>query len=70
MPDIAAEAGCRSGRLTRVVMALLHGFVLQRVVFGLTDTEGLTRDVRAVLTDAGVLARTAWAGHRPLRPRG
>lgn len=36
-------------------MALLHGFVLQRVAFGLDDTDGFTRDVRAVLTDAGVL---------------
>ncbi|MHA6765504.1 TetR/AcrR family transcriptional regulator [Streptacidiphilus sp. PAMC 29251] len=42
-------------RGTRVVMALLHGFVLQRVAFGLDDTDGFTRDVRAVLTDAGIL---------------
>jgi hypothetical protein len=36
-------------------MALLHGFVLQRVAFGLDDTEGFTQDVRAALADAGVL---------------
>jgi AcrR family transcriptional regulator len=42
-------------RGTRVVMALLHGFVLQRVAFGLDDTEGFTNDVRAALADAGVL---------------
>jgi AcrR family transcriptional regulator len=42
-------------RSTRVVMALLHGFVLQRVAFGLDDTDGFTQDVRAVLADAGVL---------------
>jgi hypothetical protein len=40
------------------VMALLHGFVLQRVAFGLDDIEGFAQDVRAILTDAGVL-RTA-----------
>ncbi|MDI5964526.1 helix-turn-helix domain-containing protein [Streptomyces sp. SL13] len=45
-------------RGTRVVMALLHGFVLQRVAFGLDDIEGFAQDVRAILTDAGVL-RTA-----------
>jgi hypothetical protein len=39
---------------TRVVMALLHGFVLQRVAFGLDDTKGFTQDVRAALADAGV----------------
>ncbi len=42
-------------RGTRVVMALLHGFVLQRVAFGLDDTEAFTQDVRTVLADAGVL---------------
>jgi AcrR family transcriptional regulator len=42
-------------RGTRVVMALLHGFVLQRVAFGLDDTEGFTHDVRAALADAGIL---------------
>jgi len=51
-------------RGTRVVMALLHGFVLQRVAFGLDDTEGFTRDVRAALADAGVLhAPRASCGH-------
>lgn len=44
-------------RGTRVVMALLHGFVLQRVAFGLDDPAGFTRDVRAVLADAGVLTQ-------------
>jgi hypothetical protein len=42
-------------RGTRVVMALLHGFVLQRTAFGLDDAAGFTHDVRAILTDAGVL---------------
>jgi AcrR family transcriptional regulator len=42
-------------RCTRVVMALLHGFVLQRVAFGLDDAETFIQDVRAMLADAGVL---------------
>jgi AcrR family transcriptional regulator len=45
-------------RSTRVVMALLHGFVLQRVAFGLTDTEGFTEDVRDVLANADILRST------------
>jgi AcrR family transcriptional regulator len=48
-------SGLDPERGTRVVMALLHGFVLQRVAFGLDDTEGFTNDVRAALADAGVL---------------
>lgn len=36
-------------RGTRVVMALLHGFVLQRVAFGLDDVEGFIEDVRVQL---------------------
>lgn len=36
-------------RATRVVVALLHGFVLQRVAFGLEDVQGFADDVRAVL---------------------
>jgi AcrR family transcriptional regulator len=42
-------------RGTRVVMALLHGFVLQRVAFGLDDTDGFVRDAQALLVDAGIL---------------
>lgn len=42
-------------RGTRVVMALLHGFVLQRVAFGLDDTDGFAEDVQAVLAGAGIL---------------
>ncbi|MFB7508760.1 TetR/AcrR family transcriptional regulator [Streptomyces broussonetiae] len=34
----------------RVVMGLLHGFLLQRVAFGLTDAEGFTDDIRTLLT--------------------
>jgi len=33
----------------RVVMALLHGFVLQRTAFGLDDAAGFAQDVRALL---------------------
>lgn len=42
-------------RGARVVMALLHGFVLQRTAFGLDDTAGFVQDVRVVLNDAGLL---------------
>ncbi|NKY47265.1 TetR/AcrR family transcriptional regulator [Nocardia cerradoensis] len=42
-------------RGARVVMALLHGFVLQHAAFGLTDTAGFADDVRVVLNDAGLL---------------
>jgi AcrR family transcriptional regulator len=41
-------------RGSRVVMALLHGFVLQRVAFGLDDTEGFIQDARVALADAGI----------------
>jgi AcrR family transcriptional regulator len=40
-------------RGARVVHALLHGYVLQRTAFGLTDTEGFIQDVRTLLTDVG-----------------
>jgi len=42
-------------RGARIVMALLHGFIVQRTAFGLDDPAGFTRDVRTVLSDAGVL---------------
>ncbi|WP_263407196.1 TetR family transcriptional regulator C-terminal domain-containing protein [Nocardia colli] len=42
-------------RGARVVMALLHGFVLQHAAFGLDDTAGFAHDVRVVLNDAGLL---------------
>jgi AcrR family transcriptional regulator len=42
-------------RGARVVMALLHGFVLQRAAFGLDDTAGFAHDVRVALNGAGVL---------------
>jgi hypothetical protein len=44
-------------RGARVVMALLHGFVLQYTAFGLDDTAGFTRDVRIALSDAGLLRK-------------
>lgn len=42
-PDLAA----------RTVMALLHGMLLQRVAFGLTDTAALADGIRAVLEPPG-----------------
>ncbi|MYT70385.1 MULTISPECIES: TetR/AcrR family transcriptional regulator [unclassified Streptomyces] len=42
-------------RGARVVMALLHGFVLQRTAFGLEDMAGFARDARLMLGDAGLL---------------
>jgi AcrR family transcriptional regulator len=50
-PDVEPEHGAR------VVMGLLHGFLLQRVAFDLTDTAGFTDDIRTLL-----------AGARPARP--
>lgn len=35
--------------VARVLMALLHGFILQRTAFGLEDIEGFVRAVRALL---------------------
>jgi AcrR family transcriptional regulator len=49
----AVPADLDPKRGTRVLMALLHGFVLQRTAFGLDDTEGFIQDVRTVLTDLG-----------------
>lgn len=42
-------------RGARVVIALLHGFVLQRTAFDLRDVAGFARDARTLLTDSGVL---------------
>jgi AcrR family transcriptional regulator len=42
-------------RGTRVVMALLHGFVLQRTAFGPVDPAGFVADVRALTS-----GRQAW----------
>jgi AcrR family transcriptional regulator len=42
-------------RGARVVMALLHGFVLQRTAFGLEDTAGFAHDVRVALGDVGII---------------
>jgi AcrR family transcriptional regulator len=39
-------------RGARVVMGLLHGFLLQRVAFDLTDTTGFTDDIRMLLEGA------------------
>ncbi|MBB4683450.1 TetR/AcrR family transcriptional regulator [Amycolatopsis jiangsuensis] len=36
-------------RGARVVMGLLHGFLLQRVAFDLTDTAGFTDDIRTLM---------------------
>ncbi|WP_432046836.1 TetR/AcrR family transcriptional regulator [Streptomyces asiaticus] len=45
----AVPAAVDPDRGARVVMGLLHGFLLQRVAFGLTDTAGLADDLRAGL---------------------
>lgn len=42
-------------RVARVVMGLLHGFLLQRVAFGLTDTTGFNDDLQTLLKDPGRL---------------
>ncbi|WP_194893673.1 TetR/AcrR family transcriptional regulator [Catenulispora pinisilvae] len=46
-------AGLDPDQGARTVMGLLHGFLLQRVAFGLTDTSGLAASLRAVLGAAG-----------------
>jgi len=49
------SAGLDPDRAARVVMALLHGFILQRVAFGLEDLDAFARDLRTLVADAGVL---------------
>lgn len=46
-PEAEPEANAR------VIMALLHGFLLQRVAFGRTDPDALAHDVRAAITGGG-----------------
>lgn len=50
---VAAQLDPERG--ARVVMALLHGFVLQHAAFGLVDTTGFAEDVRVILRDGGLL---------------
>lgn len=47
--------GLDPDRGARVVMALLHGFVLQRTAFGLEDIAEFIGDIRTMLGGAGVL---------------
>lgn len=47
-------------RGTRVIIALLHGFVLQRTAFGLTDITGFVEDVRSSV--AGLVTAPEQAG--------
>lgn len=42
----AVPRGVQPERGARVVMGLLHGFLLQRVAFDLTDAAGLDQDIR------------------------
>lgn len=44
-------------RGARVVMALLHGFVLQHTAFGLDDASGFAHDVRVALNGTGLFGR-------------
>ncbi len=48
----AVPAGLDPEGVARALMALLHGFILQRTAFGLTDVEGFVRAVRALLDRA------------------
>jgi AcrR family transcriptional regulator len=54
--DIDPENG------SRVVMALLHGFIVQRVAFGLTDVTGFAHDARSILIESGMLTEST-PGH-------
>jgi AcrR family transcriptional regulator len=47
-------AGLDVDRATRVVMTLLHGFVLQRTAFGLADPHGFLDDIDLVFAEAGI----------------
>lgn len=49
-------AGLDPERGARAVMGLLHGALLQRVAFGLTDTAGFAEDVRVILGGDGLLS--------------
>ncbi|GAB2518938.1 TetR/AcrR family transcriptional regulator [Paramicrobacterium agarici] len=40
----------------RVIVALLHGFMIQRVAFGLTDLESLDHNIRAAMTRIGIIS--------------
>ncbi len=55
-------------RGARIVMALLHGFIVQRTAFALDDVAGFTRDMRTVLSDAGILSSASPASGRPASP--
>ena len=43
---VTVPAGVDRERVARMVMALLHGFVLQRVTFDLGDAAGFAQDVQ------------------------
>ncbi|MGC4932312.1 TetR/AcrR family transcriptional regulator [Gordonia sp. DT30] len=50
-------AGLDPDRGARLVMALLHGFVLQHAAFGPIDTAGFADDVRVILAGAALPRR-------------
>lgn len=60
-------SGLDPERGTRVLIALLHGFVLQRTAFGLTDTAGFVEDVRTGL--AGLLPTASAPAGTPSKRR-
>ena len=45
----SVAAGLDPERGTRVIVALLHGFILQRTAFGLDDCQGFVEDVASLL---------------------
>jgi AcrR family transcriptional regulator len=57
-------------RGARVVMALLHGFVLQHTAFGLDDTAGFTHDARIALTPYGEVGSIPTSGSTHRRSGG
>ena len=42
-------AGLGPERGSRVVVGLLHGFILQRTDFGLDDCNGFVQDIRSLM---------------------
>jgi AcrR family transcriptional regulator len=51
----AVAAGVDVDQASRLIMALMHGFLLQRVAFDLDDTEDFVRGVRAVLESPSLI---------------
>lgn len=61
----AVPATVEPERGARMVMGLLHGFLLQRVAFDLTDTTGFTGDLKTLLEGAWPSGTTPRSSRSP-----